>query len=259
MTVALRFRVGLVERHQMIRDALRTLLDAAGTLAAVGDASDASDVMPMIEAFRPDAVLLCMDGPGEREVALLHQLPTIAERTNALVLTNDPDIALHTHAIELGARGVVMKNQPGAILAKAVLKVCAGEVWLDRARMAGVLNRLTHREQDDDPESMKIDSLTLRERQILVLVTEGLTNRDIAERLFISEATARNHLTSILDKLDLTDRFQLTVYAFRRGLVLCPQTPAMLRIAARMARIGHPSGEHASRAPERRHNGREGA
>ena len=77
-------------------------------------------------------------------------------------------------------------------------------------------------------------SLTPRERQIVALVTEGLTNKDIAERLFISEATARNHLTSILDKLDLTDRFQLTVYAFRRGLVLCPQTPAMVRLAATM-------------------------
>lgn len=94
---------------------------------------------------------------------------------------------------------------------------------------------------------MKVESLTPRERQILMLVTEGLTNREIAERLFISEATARNHLTSILDKLDVTDRFQLTVYALRHGLVLCPQTPAMLRMAAKM-------GSTLSRTPEHSHD-----
>jgi DNA-binding NarL/FixJ family response regulator len=234
LTESNRLRVGLIEVHHLLRDALRALLDATDSIAVVGEAHDAGDVLPMIEAQRPDAVLLVMDGSGEREFALLHQLPDIAERTNALVVTGDGDAGLHAQAIELGARGIIQKDQPGAVLVKALMKVCAGEIWLDRARTAGVVNRLTRRRVDDDPDTMKIESLTPRERQIVALVTEGLTNKDIAERLFISEATARNHLTSILDKLDVTDRFQLTVYAFRRGLVLCPQTPAMLRAAATM-------------------------
>ena len=258
MTVPPRLRIALVERHPLVRDAFRALLEASGAVTIVGDAAGAADVMPMLEAYKPEAALLFMDGSGDREMALLHRLPEIADRTNPLIVTDDTDAVLHAQAIELGARGVILKEQPGAVLAKAVEKICAGEIWLDRARTAGVLNRLTRRRVDDDPESMKIDSLTPRERQIITLVTEGLTNRDIAERLFISEATARNHLTSILDKLDVTDRFQLTVYAFRRGLVLCPQTPAMLRIAAKMAAGGREAADPPIRGIHQKRNGRDG-
>jgi DNA-binding NarL/FixJ family response regulator len=224
-----------VERQQLARDAYRALFESSGIATAVAEAVEPGDVLPMIEAYRPDAVVLFMESSGERELALMHLLPGIADRTCALIVTSEMDSALQAHVIELGARGVVLRSEPGSVLARAVEKVCAGEIWLDRARTAGLVTRLTRRHVDEDPESAKIDSLTPRERQIVALVTEGLTNRDIAERLFISEATARNHITSILDKLDVTDRFQLTVYAFRRGLVLCPQTPAMLRIAAKMA------------------------
>jgi DNA-binding NarL/FixJ family response regulator len=213
-------------------------LSSSGRIEVVGETSDRpDDVRRMLAEQAPDAVLLVMDGRGEQEISMLGLLADIAERTNVLIAMAHGDAALHTQAIELGARGVVLLDQPGQVLIKAVLKVAEGEVWLDRARTAGLVDRLTRRRNiDEDPEIVKIESLTIREREIVTLVTEGFTNKDIADRLFISEATARNHLTSILDKLDVSDRFQLTVYAFRRGLVLCPQTPAMLRAAAAMNR-----------------------
>ena len=127
-----------------------------------------------------------------------------------------------------------MKTQSAQVLVKAVQKVHAGELWLDRAQMARVVKCLTRRRPEPEPEASRIASLTARERQIVELVTEGLRNKDIGERLFISESTARNHLTSILDKLGLTDRFQLAVYAFRRGLVLCPPAAPLLAGPARM-------------------------
>jgi DNA-binding NarL/FixJ family response regulator len=136
--------------------------------------------------------------------------------------------------IESGAMGVFMKDQTGDVLGRAIRKVHAGELWLDRTRTANVVSRLTGGRRDEEFESAKVQSLTGREREIVALVADGLTNKRIAERLFISEATARNHLTSILGKLELTDRFQLAVYAYRRGLVLCPQTGAMLRMSATM-------------------------
>lgn len=237
-------RVGIVEGHVLLREAFKSLLAGSDSVSVVGEASGGPDVLTMIETQRPDAVLLVLDGTSEHEMALLNHLPVIGERTNVLVVTAETDAALHAQAIEMGARGVVLVDQPGHVLVKALQKVCAGEIWLDRARTAGVLNRLTRRRLDEDPEALKIESLTPREREIVHLVTEGLTNKDIAERLFISEATARNHLTSILDKLDVADRFQLTVYAFRRGLVLCPQTPAMLRTAATMNAGAHRPRDH---------------
>ena len=97
----------------------------------------------------------------------------------------------------------------------------AGEIWLDRANTAEVLVRVARRRRTEDLEGAKIATLTRREHEIIALVGEGLKNRLIAVRLFISEATVRNHLTSILDKLGLSDRFELAVYAYRVGLVRC--------------------------------------
>jgi DNA-binding NarL/FixJ family response regulator len=166
---------------------------------------------------------------------MFRSLSEIADRTNVLVVTGESDPTLHVEAIELGGRGVVLLEAGGDVLLKAVAKICAGEVWLNRSGTAGVVARLTGRRGlQKDPVMMKIESLTAREREIIGLVTEGLTNHGLAAKLFISEATARNHMTSILDKLDLTDRFQLTVYAFRQGLVMCPQTSAMRHMAATM-------------------------
>ena len=246
--------VVVAEGHNLVREAFRSLLHTIGGFEMVGEASGAQDVLDLISTHRPDVVLLMIDGASEREFALLHRLPDIAERTSVLVVTGDSDSALHAHAIELGAMGVVMKDQSAQVLANALRKVCAGEIWLDHVRTTGVLNRLTRRYVDEDPDVAKVESLTPRERQIVGLITEGLTNKELADRLFISEATARNHLTSILDKLDLVDRFQLTVYAFRRGLVLCPQTPAMLRVAATMttSSFDHGDAPSASLLPSRR-------
>jgi len=118
--------------------------------------------------------------------------------------------------------GVLSCDETGAVLLKAIQKVHAGELWLDRARTAGIVTQLA-RGAHKDPDTVKIESLTTRQREIVTLVAEGLTNRQLAERLFISEATVRNHITAILDKLELRDRFQLAVYAFRQGLVTYPQ------------------------------------
>jgi two-component system, NarL family, nitrate/nitrite response regulator NarL len=224
-----RIRLVLVEPLRLIRDALQALLKATGDVVVVGEATGASDLMKVIDAHHPDVVLITLDAGGERELALLQQLPKVAERARTLVLTSDVDVDLHARVIELGAMGVVLKTHSAQQLLKAVQKIHAGELWLDRAEAATIVNRLTRKGVDTDPELVRISSLTGRERQIVVLITEGLSNKDISERLYISEATARNHVTSILDKLELTNRFQLVVYAFRRGLVSCPQTPAILR------------------------------
>jgi two-component system nitrate/nitrite response regulator NarL len=228
-------QVVLVEQQRLIREALQALLKASGEVIVVGEAATASELLKVVDVQHPDVVLIVLEGGGERDLALLQQLPKVAERVRTLILTSDVDVGLHARVIELGAMGVVLTTHSAQQLMKAVQKVHAGELWLDRAEAATIVNRLTRKGGDMDPESARIASLTPRERQIVVLITEGLSNKGISDRLFISEATARNHVTSILDKLELTGRFQLVVYAFRRGLVSCPQTPAMLRGAESLA------------------------
>jgi two-component system, NarL family, nitrate/nitrite response regulator NarL len=222
-------RLVLVEPQRLIRAAWQALLEKTQGLAVVADAATAEELLSIVEARHPDVVLLMIDGWGDDQAALLEALPRLSERTRTLIVTSDVDPNLHARAIQLGAMGIVLKTQAAPTLVKAVHKVHAGELWLDRAQTADLVNRLTRRRTEEDPEVAKIGSLTAREREIVTLVTEGLKNKDIAGRLSISEATARNHLTSILDKLEVSNRFQLAVYAFRKGLVACPHTPAILR------------------------------
>ena len=128
----------------------------------------------------------------------------------------------HHVLIELGATGLVLKNERPEILIKAIRKVHGGEVWLDRNDYGACARANCQAAAYSDAEADKIASLTRREHEIIALVGEGLKNGAIADRLFVSEATVRNHLTSILSKLGLSDRFELAVYAFRHGLVHYP-------------------------------------
>jgi DNA-binding NarL/FixJ family response regulator len=119
--------------------------------------------------------------------------------------------------------GLVLKDKATEVLIKAIERVHAGEVWLDRSLTASVLSELSLAEtRKSNPEADKVATLTGREREIVELVSQGLKNKQIAERLFISEATVRNHLTSILSKLDLSDRFELALYAYRHHLAKPP-------------------------------------
>lgn len=229
--------VVIVEAQTLLRDALVSLLTAAGFEAHAEAGVTAENVDAVMNTYHPDVVVLDVDPTVDSSAELLEQLPLVASRWRTVVLTASDQGAMHARAVELGAMGVVTRDQPGEVLVKAINKVFAGELWLDRAHTAAVVNRFQRsRGVDDDPDRAKVALLTRREREIVNLVAEGLKNRQIAERLLISEATVRNHLTSILDKLDLSDRFQLAVFSFRRGLVQCPQTPAMMRMSAEWKR-----------------------
>jgi len=223
----------VVESQPLIREALTRLLNTADGLLVVGSVGVATEVAPAVQIRQPDVAIFRFDPTHNASVALLEELPRVSAHTPPLVITATADVGVYARTVELGAMGVLSCEEAGDVLIKAVRKVHAGELWLDRARAAGVVARLTRGLARRDPEMMKIESLTPRQREIVELVAEGLTNKQLADRLFISEATARNHITAILDKLEVRDRFQLAVFAFRRGLVTCPQTPAaVLRMRA---------------------------
>jgi DNA-binding NarL/FixJ family response regulator len=124
----------------------------------------------------------------------------------------------------MGAMGVVPKTSNRQTLYKAIEKVHAGEVWIDRAMIANVLTQLSRSRLDDetDPEAARIASLSDREREVITLIGKGLKNKEIAARLTISEITVRHHLSSIYSKLNVADRLELTIYAYRNGLADLP-------------------------------------
>ena len=225
-----RIKLVVVDPQSLLREALSALLHGAEGIDVVEVVGAAPELISALNKTRADLVLFRFDPASSESAALLQELPRVVEYSRAIVLTASTDVAVHTRAVELGAMGVLSCDETGAVLVKAIHKVHAGELWLDRARTAGIVTQLARGVQKD-PDTLKIESLTTRQREIVTLVAEGLTNRQLAERLFISEATVRNHITAILDKLELRDRFQLAVYAFRQGLVTYPQKSHMLPIS----------------------------
>jgi two-component system nitrate/nitrite response regulator NarL len=213
-------RVIVVGSYAMLRAGLGSLIRTQSDLSLVGEAGTKADAMPLLVRAQPDVVLLEVDGDLEDWSELLDAGAAGAASTRFVLLTHRRDTVTPVIAIERGARGVVNVEQPPDVLFKALRKVRQGEYWLDRSGFAAVLDRRRRREVS--PEQERIRSLTRREREVVSLVGEGLKNRDVAERLHISEATVRNHLTSILDKLDVADRFELALFGLRHGLLPCP-------------------------------------
>lgn len=217
-------RILVIDDHAIVRAGLRMLIDNHDRMIVVGEAGTRVDALDIAAREQPDIILLDLDIAGESGLDFLRELLTKAAKARVLVLTGLRDAESHRRAVHLGAMGLVLKDKAAEILIKAIEKVHAGEVWLDRSLTARVLSEMSHATHPKEPDrdSEKIASLTDREREIVGLVCQGLKNKQIGDSLFISEATVRNHLTSILSKLELSDRFELALYAYRQHLAKPP-------------------------------------
>ncbi len=220
-----RIRVLIVDDHAVVRAGLRMLIESHPGLIVAGEAKNRYDALAVAAHEHPDIILLDLNLSGESGLDIIPELLAIANGTRILVLTGVRDLEAHQQAVRLGAMGVVLKDQPAEVMLKAIAKVHAGEVWIDRAMMASVLSDLSRGRAAPaaDPEAAKLATLTEREREVTRLISKGLKNRQIAERLFISETTVRHHLTSIFSKLGVSDRLELVIYAYRYSLAKPPR------------------------------------
>ena len=218
-------RIVLVDDHTVVRAGLRMLIESRPGLQVVGEASTTGEALTVAGQVQPDIILLDLDLGGDSGLDILPELFTTAKQARVLMLTGVRDPEEHHRAVRLGAMGVVVKEKAADDLLKAIEKVHAGEVWLDGALMARVLGRSgpVGEITPVNPETARINSLTEREREVIALICEGLQNKLIGERLFISETTVRHHLTSIFDKLGVTNRLELVIYAYRHGLAKLPR------------------------------------
>jgi two-component system, NarL family, nitrate/nitrite response regulator NarL len=216
-------RILLIDDHVIVRAGLRMLLENHDGMIVVGEAGTPAEGLRIAEREQPDIVLLDLDMGAESGLDFIPQCLTAVPPARVVILTGLRDAEAHRRAVHLGALGLVFKEKAAEVLIKAIQKVYKGEVWLDRALMATVLSERSHAdERKPDAETKKISFLTEREREVVGLVCEGLKNKQIGDRLFISEATVRNHLTSILSKLGLSDRFELALFAYRHHLARPP-------------------------------------
>jgi DNA-binding NarL/FixJ family response regulator len=218
-------RILMIDDHAVLRTGLRMIIENHAGMIVVGEAENRSESLAAIANEAPDIILLDLDLGDENGLDLLPELIATVPDARIILLTGLRDPQVQRRAILLGAMGLVSKQKAADTLIQAIKKVYAGEVWLDRAMIASILNdRInTSVAADQNVEALRIAKLTDREREVIMLIGEGIKNRQIAARLHISEATVRHHLTSVFAKLGVTDRFELVIYAFQHGLAKLPQ------------------------------------
>ncbi len=243
-------RVVLIGNERVTRAGLRMLIDSEPGLRVIDEQECAGDLGAVWFATRPQVVVIDLDGTPNDEFLPNLRAPGTSN-TRVVVLTSTPDSAACATAVQRGVLGIVSKQQAPEVLIKAIECVDAGEVWLTRTKIAGVLGglRASAAAANQPPKMGPSELLAPRERQILGLVARGFRNSEIAETILVSEATVRNCLGSIFRKLGVSNRVQLMIFAIQKGLVNLEQsgtrsTPASARDVLRLAtNAGRPIGE----------------
>lgn len=212
----------IVDDHVVIRSGLRMLIEHDQRMQVIAQAGNRVEALERAASERPDVIILDLVLGDEDGLSFLPELCQASPESRVLVLTGVQNPDAHRGAIRRGAMGIVLKEHAADQLLKAIMKVYEGEVWIERSMMGSMIQEF-NKPQLVDPESTKIESLTDREREVIALVGEGLKNKQVGERLFISETTVTHHLSSVFSKLEVSDRLELIIYAFRHGLAKMPE------------------------------------
>jgi two-component system nitrate/nitrite response regulator NarL len=216
--------IAILDNHALVRAGLQLLLENHPGMKVVGDAGNLADSVEMIARTKPDIILFDLNLAEQSEVTIISELVKASETSRLILVTGSNEPAMIQLAVENGVMGVIFKSQPPDRLIKAIEKVNSGEVWLERSLIANVLSRLSrnHKPERSSYESNGIEILSVREKEIVRLIGQGLKNKSISTKLCISETTVRHHLTSIYGKLGVSDRLELLIFAHRNGLVKRP-------------------------------------
>jgi two-component system, NarL family, nitrate/nitrite response regulator NarL len=213
-------QVVFADNHPLILSGLRSAVAGHSDISIVAECLDRERALNAVRNHFPDVLLLSADLLQENLDAL-QQLVADMQETHVILLTSRHDPEFLGEALRSGARGVFQCNKPVHFIPQAIRKVTNGGLWFERAHAEHVLDRLvSRRNETQDPEDHKIAAVTAREREVIGLICEGLKNREISERLHISEVTVSHHLTSIFRKLEVSDRISLILYSVRNRVVL---------------------------------------
>ncbi|MBA0050521.1 response regulator transcription factor [Streptomyces sp. AJS327] len=206
-------RVVLVDDHQVVRRGLRTFLEIQDDIVVVGEAADGEEGVARTDELRPDVVLMDVKMPGVDGIEALRRLRERGNEARVLVVTSFTERRTVVPALRAGAAGYVYKDVDPEALAGAIRSVHAGHVLL-QPEVAGALLS----DEESEGSTARADQLTDREREVLGLIADGRSNREIARALVLSEKTVKTHVSNILMKLDLADRTQAALWAVRHGL-----------------------------------------
>ena len=214
-------RILIADDHPIVRDGLRKLLKLEDDFDVVGEAADGREVLDRVQELDPDVLLLDLRMPNLDGLSALQVLQQSNKRTKVIVLTASEDKNEFVQAMKLGCSGIVLKQTAPELIVKSIRKVNSGEIWLDSHTTAAVMRQFAS-PGDSAPgpagKPRERSPLSQREREIVQLVAQGFKNKEMAEKMFISEQTVKNHLHNIFDKLGVSDRLELALYAIHNNL-----------------------------------------
>ncbi|MDE6567019.1 MAG: response regulator transcription factor [Lachnospiraceae bacterium] len=208
-------KVMIADDHKMVREGLRKLIEFDGDIRVIAECGDGADCIAKISTVKPDIVLLDINMPDMNGMEVLTSIHDEEIRPRILMLTVHNEIAYLMKALDMGVDGYILKDSDSRELIRAIRCVYEGERFIEPSLIPLLNSKLIARDLDE----RKVDSLSDREVEVLKLVAGGLLNKEIADRLSISERTVKNHMSNIFRKIDCTDRTQAAVFCIRSGLV----------------------------------------
>jgi two-component system, NarL family, nitrate/nitrite response regulator NarL len=218
-------RLFIADAHPIVLEGLRNVLSQYPTLDILGEASDGMEAIEQIVQLDPDVVLLDPKLPRIDGLTVLRSIQTRAPRTKVILFAGSDNKEEFVEAMKLGCSGILLKDTSTSLIEKSIQKVHAGEIWLDANTTAAVIRQFASPTEfpaahSNGKPSRERVQLSQREREIIVLIAQGYKNKEIAEKMFITEQTVKNHLHNVFDKLGVSDRLELALYAIHNNLHL---------------------------------------
>lgn len=207
--------VMIADDHSMIREGLKQLLELEGDFKVIAEACDGVECLNKLETVTPDVLLLDINMPNMNGLEVLQKMKEKRMKIKVLVLTIHSEVEYLLKAVDIGVNGYLLKDSESAELKKAILAVVNGDNYIQPSLIPVLNSKMIDRDKD----VMKIESLTRRELEVLKNLSVGMYNKEIAEKLDISERTVKNHISNIFKKIEVTDRTQAAVFAIRNNLI----------------------------------------
>lgn len=208
-------KVMLADDHLLMREGIRNLLEFDGKIKVVDEASDGEECIERLIASQPEVLLLDINMPKKNGLEVLQKIREDKIDVKVLILTVHNEIEYLIKAVDIGVDGYILKDSESAELKRAINILMKGESYIQPKLVPVLNNRLVSRDIDKD----KIDSLTGREKEVLIQVANGMFNKEIATALNISERTVKNHISNIFKKIDVSDRTQAAVFAIKNDMI----------------------------------------
>jgi two-component system nitrate/nitrite response regulator NarL len=212
-------RILIADDHPIFRHGLRTLLEAEPDLRVIGEAGDGAEAVQFATQMKPDILLLDLTMPRMPGMDALRELSTASLPVHTILLTVAIEKAQIVEALQLGARGIVLKDSATEFVLKSIRAVMAGYYWVGNERVSNLYQCLQDLLPKVGAAKQKTFGLTPRELDVVSAIVAGCTNREIAQRFSLSEQTVKHHLTNIFDKLGVSTRLELALFATQNNLV----------------------------------------